>query len=257
MSFKIGLGAPRLWLSVAPGSGTVAAGGSQALTLGIDATGYPIGTYTGEVVVETNDPQRPSVTVAVEMSVAAALTLTGGEGWADARRARLDGGRPVGRDLDPGLPRLRRADRPPDGPVLRRDEPRRHRRRLPAAGGRQRGAPGRPRRVRLRLRRRRRARAGRPGRVPQDAGPEPGDVRAFGRRVPLVHRQRRELRPRRDADGDRHRRPGGRRLEPARQPVRRRARLGRRDGDRDRRDGPTSTTRRCPVTASGPAAWAT
>ncbi len=69
MQFKVGFGAPLLWLSVTPQAGVVDAGASEDLTLGIDATGYPTGTYTGDLVVTTNDPDNASVTIPVSMTV--------------------------------------------------------------------------------------------------------------------------------------------------------------------------------------------
>ncbi|WP_420455335.1 S8 family serine peptidase [Rubrivirga sp.] len=69
VQFKVEFGAPLLWLSAFPTSGTIEPGESDEITLGIDATGYPEGTYTGDLVIMTNDPDNESVTVPVTMTV--------------------------------------------------------------------------------------------------------------------------------------------------------------------------------------------
>ena len=61
------------WLTVTPESGSVPDGTSTGLTLAIDGTGLAIGTYTGYVVVASNDPAGPQViTVNLDLTDAAA-----------------------------------------------------------------------------------------------------------------------------------------------------------------------------------------
>ncbi len=69
VQFKVRFGAPLLWLSAFPTSGTIEPGESDEITLGIDATGYPEGTFTGDLVITSNDPDNESVTVPVTMTV--------------------------------------------------------------------------------------------------------------------------------------------------------------------------------------------
>ena len=71
VQFKAGFGAPSLWLSRTPATGTIGAGLSETITLSMNATGYPVGTFTGDLVVTTNDPARASVTIPVSMTVSA------------------------------------------------------------------------------------------------------------------------------------------------------------------------------------------
>ena len=81
------------WLSIAPTSGTVAAGGSGILTANYNAASLVAGTYTGSVTVASNDPDEASVVVPVTLTVAALLaqapniSLTClGDTWSDLAR---------------------------------------------------------------------------------------------------------------------------------------------------------------------------
>jgi clostripain len=60
------------WLSESPTSGTVAAGGSDPITVTIDTTGLSQGTYNAEIIVASNDPDEASVTVPVTLEVSGA-----------------------------------------------------------------------------------------------------------------------------------------------------------------------------------------
>ena len=67
------------WLSVAPTSGTTAAGDSSAVTVSFDSTNLASGTYTGKLCINSNDPVTPVVQVPVAMTVDAndpAATVT-------------------------------------------------------------------------------------------------------------------------------------------------------------------------------------
>jgi len=59
------------WLSEAPVSGAVAAGGSDPITVTIDTTGLSVGTYNAEILITSNDPDEASVTVPVTLQVVA------------------------------------------------------------------------------------------------------------------------------------------------------------------------------------------
>jgi len=60
------------WLSVAPGSGSTPAGGSDTTTLTVDSTGLSAGTYDCEVRVESNASNASTVIVPVTLNVQAA-----------------------------------------------------------------------------------------------------------------------------------------------------------------------------------------
>jgi hypothetical protein len=60
---------PRIWVTSAPGSGTAAPGESDVVTLSFDAAELDEGTYTADLVVTTNDPTHPSVTVPITLEV--------------------------------------------------------------------------------------------------------------------------------------------------------------------------------------------
>jgi subtilisin family serine protease len=64
------------WLSARPSTGRVRAGESLDVTLTVDAFGLPGGTYTGTVVVESNDPANPSVPHTVDLTVNDAPAMT-------------------------------------------------------------------------------------------------------------------------------------------------------------------------------------
>ncbi|MCW5579074.1 MAG: hypothetical protein KIS89_10550 [Dokdonella sp.] len=57
------------WMSVAPGSGAIAAGTNEDVTVTADATGLAVGTYTADVCVATNDPVTPVTAVPVSFTV--------------------------------------------------------------------------------------------------------------------------------------------------------------------------------------------
>jgi hypothetical protein len=57
------------WLSEDPISGTVPAGDSLPVDVILDATGLPLGDYTADLVIYSNDPDENSVTVPVVMHV--------------------------------------------------------------------------------------------------------------------------------------------------------------------------------------------
>lgn len=58
------------WLAVAPQSGAVAPGAGVSLTLDFDATVLPNGVYTTALLIASNDPDRPTVTAPVTLTVA-------------------------------------------------------------------------------------------------------------------------------------------------------------------------------------------
>ena len=58
-----------LWLSENPSSGTVAPGDSGDVTITFDATDLTSGTYTADIIVESNDPDEGQITVPVTLSV--------------------------------------------------------------------------------------------------------------------------------------------------------------------------------------------
>jgi hypothetical protein len=57
------------WLSENPTSGTVAPGACTAVTVLFDSTGLAPGTYTAGLLISSNDPDEPEVTVPVTMTV--------------------------------------------------------------------------------------------------------------------------------------------------------------------------------------------
>jgi clostripain len=57
------------WLSESPTSGTVAASGSDSVTVTVDTTGLSAGTYNAEILIASNDPDEASVTVPVTLTV--------------------------------------------------------------------------------------------------------------------------------------------------------------------------------------------
>ncbi|MGE5174847.1 MAG: S8 family serine peptidase [Hyphomicrobiales bacterium] len=64
------------WLGAWPDRGTVAAGDQQTVTLTIDGRGLPAGSYAGNVVVETNDPAIPSLSMPATLRVADAASFS-------------------------------------------------------------------------------------------------------------------------------------------------------------------------------------
>ena len=63
------------WLSIAPPSGTVPAGGSLQVTIGFDATGLVGGDYNANLVVASNDPDEAEVIVPADLHVTGAADI--------------------------------------------------------------------------------------------------------------------------------------------------------------------------------------
>ena len=59
------------WLAASPGSGTLAADGSQTVTVAVDTTGQAPGIHDATLVVQSNSGRRPEVPVAVRLIVPA------------------------------------------------------------------------------------------------------------------------------------------------------------------------------------------
>jgi subtilisin family serine protease/P pilus assembly chaperone PapD len=59
-----------LWIAATPAAGTVAAGAEFPVTLTLAALGLKGGAYRGSVIVESNDPDEPVLSIAAEMTVA-------------------------------------------------------------------------------------------------------------------------------------------------------------------------------------------
>ena len=59
------------WVAISPASGSVTSGTSAPLDVTFDATGLADGTYTADLVITTNDPENPSVTVPLTLTVGA------------------------------------------------------------------------------------------------------------------------------------------------------------------------------------------
>jgi len=57
------------WLDESPKSGSVEPGGSHNVTVTIDTTGLAVGDYSAEIMISSNDPERPEVTVPVALHV--------------------------------------------------------------------------------------------------------------------------------------------------------------------------------------------
>jgi len=70
MAFRAVFGAPDMWLASTSDAGSVLPGAASARDVTFDATGLAGGTYTAALVLTTNDPAAPSVTVPVALTVA-------------------------------------------------------------------------------------------------------------------------------------------------------------------------------------------
>ena len=57
------------WLSENPTSGTVMAGGNSNVSIVFDATGKVTGTYQANLIIASDDPDEPQVTVPVTLIV--------------------------------------------------------------------------------------------------------------------------------------------------------------------------------------------
>jgi hypothetical protein len=57
------------WLTVSPTSGTIPAGSSQNLSVVFNSTGLALGTYYGNVILTSNDPDQPTLQVPCTLNV--------------------------------------------------------------------------------------------------------------------------------------------------------------------------------------------
>jgi hypothetical protein len=69
LAIRFALDPTLTWLSVSPTSGQVAAPGSVQLGLTMDATDLPVGEYYADVLISTNDPNHPLLTLPVFLVV--------------------------------------------------------------------------------------------------------------------------------------------------------------------------------------------
>jgi hypothetical protein len=60
---------PCSWVSVNPTSGTTTPGGSDIVTISVDAAGLTSGTYSCTLTVASNDPNDPTVSIPMELNV--------------------------------------------------------------------------------------------------------------------------------------------------------------------------------------------
>ena len=74
------------WVAPNPASGTIAGGATQNVTLTISTAGLTPGSYTRTLIVSSNDPLKPQVSVPINLTVvnAPAITVTPATGWAPA-----------------------------------------------------------------------------------------------------------------------------------------------------------------------------
>jgi subtilisin family serine protease len=57
------------WLQASPSGGTLAAGGTTAITVALNAAGLEDGLHEGRIDIASNDPYRPAITVPVSLKV--------------------------------------------------------------------------------------------------------------------------------------------------------------------------------------------
>ncbi|HEU4930159.1 MAG TPA: choice-of-anchor D domain-containing protein, partial [Candidatus Krumholzibacteria bacterium] len=76
-AFLNALGLSPAWLTTTPTSGSVPAGQSAVVDVTLDATDLAAGVYNANLVIDSNDPINPEVTVPVALSVDQAITDIG------------------------------------------------------------------------------------------------------------------------------------------------------------------------------------
>ncbi|HXI04056.1 MAG TPA: S8 family serine peptidase [Candidatus Saccharimonadales bacterium] len=68
-NFAVKLDATPEWMKMDPTSGTIPAGGTEEMAMTLNAAGLPDGIHTGEIVIQSNDPYTPSITVPITLNV--------------------------------------------------------------------------------------------------------------------------------------------------------------------------------------------
>ncbi len=69
------------WINMGQESGTIAAGETGEITLGFDAAGLENGSYEASIIIESNDPDEPLVTIPVTMEIIPPLEIPFTETW--------------------------------------------------------------------------------------------------------------------------------------------------------------------------------
>ena len=94
------------WISIDPAAGTTAPGEESVLTILLDAAGLSVGEYLADLVVTSNDPERPELTVELGIYVGDEPAIAANP---DEFLLRFDRGQTVQRDLilsNPGFAEL-------------------------------------------------------------------------------------------------------------------------------------------------------
>ncbi|OZC01802.1 M36 family metallopeptidase [Rubricoccus marinus] len=82
MQFQLAYGAPERIMKLSSKFVSVPVGGSATMNLNVDATGFPAGTYTADLVLTTNVPSTVTMPVTVVVgATAGSATITGSPGW--------------------------------------------------------------------------------------------------------------------------------------------------------------------------------
>jgi hypothetical protein len=76
-AFLNAMGLAPAWISMTPGSGSIPAGSSATVDVTLDATDLVAGVYNANIVVGSNDPLNPEVTVPVTLGVDQRITGIG------------------------------------------------------------------------------------------------------------------------------------------------------------------------------------
>ncbi|MBN1660144.1 MAG: carboxypeptidase regulatory-like domain-containing protein [Anaerolineae bacterium] len=93
--------APAAWLAESPDSGSVPSDSNQAIAVTFDATDRQPGTYLAEILVASNDPVLPLVSLPVTMAVLPTADM----GWVEGTVTDQDGGAPLEAVVEaPGQP---------------------------------------------------------------------------------------------------------------------------------------------------------
>jgi len=83
INFSLRFAPPDQWASLSSHTGNIDPTSSEDVMVTFDATGFTEGTYTGDLIVATNDPSAATTTIALTMTVAETPTYTfnNGYGW--------------------------------------------------------------------------------------------------------------------------------------------------------------------------------
>lgn len=76
LTYTLTTSQPVSWLEILPDSGSILPSSSQVISLTVDVSNLPVGTYTTMLAISTNDSQNPNVFIPINLTVTSHVYIT-------------------------------------------------------------------------------------------------------------------------------------------------------------------------------------